>query len=111
MTTWSKVYQRSFFNLQVPKRKKIDIIQPLSSNLVAVELSKIGGWDYRFVGHLAPFSYIPSSLPGRAYGKWKRLYIGRQVLTLSDSDRLGNLEFIPRLWIPDITITVWLGSW
>jgi hypothetical protein len=109
--TWEKIYQRSFYNLQIPNRQHIDIIHPINSPYVAVELSKLGGWDYRYIGHIAPFTYIPGTAENkRVYGKWQRAYIGRQILELTGSGRLGNIEFIPKLWIPDISITVWLAS-
>ncbi|MCF4968699.1 hypothetical protein [Nostoc sp. CMAA1605] len=107
---WQRIYQRSFYNLQVPNRQHIDIIHPITSPYIAVELSKLGGWDYRFIGYIAPFTYIPgTSTPDRVYGKWQRAYIGRQMFELSGFERLGNIEFIPKLWIPDISITVWLA--
>ncbi len=108
MIIWNKIFERSYYNLQVPKRPKIDIVHNLTGNIIAVETGKIGGWDYRFIGYLAPYVYIPS-IGERAYTNWRRLYIGRQVINLQPEDILGGLEIIPKPWIPDLTIRMWEG--
>ncbi|WP_143857026.1 hypothetical protein [Nostoc sp. 'Peltigera membranacea cyanobiont' 213] len=92
----------------MPKRPHIDVVHNFSSNIIAVELSKIGGWDCRFIAHLAPYLYIPDT-GVRSYSKWKRLYIGSQIVNLEAQDKLGGIEIVPKLWIPDITIRMWEG--
>nr|MDZ8058397.1 hypothetical protein [Nostoc sp. EkiNYC01] len=108
MITWNKIFERSYYNLQIPNRQRIDIVHNLTSDIIAVEVNKVGGWDFRFIGHLAPYVYIPSS-GTRTYTRWRRLYIGSQVVNLQPEDILGGLEIIPKLWIPDITVRVWEG--
>ncbi|MBD2568361.1 hypothetical protein [Anabaena lutea] len=107
--TWSKIFQASYYNLHTNPRPKIVVIHPFTSRLVAIELSKIGGWDINFVAHLAPFTTLPESPGNNFYTRWRRLYIGYQTLELDAADILGNLEIKPRLWIPDITVRVWEG--
>ncbi|WP_016953534.1 hypothetical protein [Anabaena sp. PCC 7108] len=107
---WNKIFQASYYNLHSNPRPEILILAPITSQIIAIELSKIGGWDENFLGWLCPFNTIPVSPQKRFYSTWKRLYLGSQLVALSKSEQAGNLEIKPRLWIPDISVTIWASS-
>jgi hypothetical protein len=100
---WVKVYDKAF-NLHTNPRPRILIIRQFQSSFLTFETSKIGSWDFNFVGWIVPVINTPT---GISEGRYRRLYLGRQTHLLSKSDLVGNLEIKPRLWIPDLTVRVW----
>jgi hypothetical protein len=100
---WKDVYQRAFL-LHVPTRPQIIITYQWRNPLVLIELGKQKGWDIAFVAWLIPFQYHPGG--GKAEGRWRRLYLGKQYFELTPQDMLGSLEIRPRLWVPDLTVKV-----
>jgi hypothetical protein len=100
---WVKVYDKAF-NLHTNPRPRILIIRQFQSRFLTFETTKIGSWDFNFVGWIIPVVNTPT---GVSEGKYRRLYLGRQTHLLCKSDFIGNLEIKPRLWIPDLTVRVW----
>lgn len=105
MIEWSEVYFRSF-NLHQDPRPQIVVHRQWQSQLLSIETSKIGSWDFKHIGWVVPIVYTPQ---GIAEGRYRRLYIGRQLHTLQPSDLIGSLEIKPKLWIPDLTVRIWEG--
>ncbi|BAZ36963.1 hypothetical protein NIES4101_28840 [Calothrix sp. NIES-4101] len=100
---WKRVYQRNFL-LHVNPRPQIIIHYRFQSRLIAIGCEKVGSWDLNFVGWLIPFQITPD---GRMDGRWKRLYLGNQQHVLSIADLQGSIEVRPKLWIPDLKLTIW----
>lgn len=100
---WVKVYDRAF-NLHAVPRPKIVIIRQFESEVLIFETTKIGSWDFNFIGWIVPIINTPV---GIYEGKYRRLYLGRQTHILQPTDLLGNIEVKPRLWIPDLTVRIW----
>jgi hypothetical protein len=99
---WNPIYFQHF-NLHVSPRPEIIISRRFKSRLLMIELSKIGGWDYKQIAWLTPVIFTPQ---GKTSGRWKRLYIGNNTIHLSTPDLAGSIEIKPRLWIPDLTVKV-----
>ncbi|NWF58122.1 MAG: hypothetical protein HXY43_02075 [Fischerella sp.] len=100
---WFRVYQQAF-NLHTNPRPRVLIIRQFQSRILSIETSKIGSWDYSFIGHIVPVLNTPS---GVSEGRYTRLFLGKQTYKLQPNDLVGNLEIKPKLWIPDLTVTIW----
>lgn len=100
---WVKVYDKAF-NLHAVPRPKIVIIRKFKSRFLSFEKTKIGSWDFNFIGWIVPIINTPN---GISQGKYRRLYLGQQTHILQPTDLLGNIEVKPRLWVPDLTVIIW----
>ncbi|RAM50396.1 MAG: hypothetical protein C6Y22_17525 [Hapalosiphonaceae cyanobacterium JJU2] len=100
---WVKVYQQAF-NLHTNPRPRVLIIRRFKSRILSIETTKIGSWDYSFIGWIVPVLNTPD---GVSEGRYTRLYLGKQTYKLQSSDLVGSLEIKPKLWIPDLTVKIW----